>query len=251
MRMMKWMTGLLTVMGGAAVAVAQEAADAGEKIGLLERTYGMSLKEVWACGGWVMWVLAALSIFALAMVLYFIWALRAGAVIPHALVSDVLSRVRSGDLNEARRLADRTPCPFASVVLAALNCLRNVPNCDSSLLRSTMEAEGTRQADAIQGQTEMLLDVSTIAPLIGLLGTVLGMFQAFGGIADGIEAAKPVVLAAGVSKAIVTTIFALIVAIPCMACYALFRRRASRQISNLEAVSSEVVTALIALEQTK
>ena len=246
----KWMTGLLTMMGSATVAVANDVVDASVATDAMTRTYGVSLKQAWHDGGWIMWVLAALSVFALAMVFYFIWALRTGVVIPHTLVSDVLSRLRSGDLNEARRLADRTPCPFSSVVLAALNCLRNVPNCDSVLLRSTTEAEGARQADAIQGQTELLLDIATIAPLIGLLGTVLGMFQAFGGIADGIEAAKPVVLAAGVSKAIVTTIFALIVAIPCMAFYALFRRRASRQISNLEAVSSEIVTGLISLEHT-
>ena len=247
----KWMTGLLAAAGSATLAVAQEVADAAVKTDAMTRAYGMSLKEAWDYGGWVMWVLAALSIFALAMALYFMWALRAGAILPHSLVSDVLSRIRGGDLNEARRLSDRTPCPFSSVVLSALNCLRSVPNCDSTLLRSTAEAEGTRQADAIQGQTELLLDVSTIAPLIGLLGTVLGMFRAFGGIADDVASAKPVVLAAGVSQAIITTIFALIVAIPCMAFYAWFRRRASRQISNLEAVSSEVVTALISLERTK
>jgi biopolymer transport protein ExbB/TolQ len=58
-------------------------------------------------------------------------------------------------------------------------------------------------------------------------------------------------LAAGVSQAIVTTVFGLIVAIPCIAFYAGFRRHASRQISNLEAVSAEVVTALITVEHSK
>ena len=237
------MTGLLTMIGSATFALANEATEVAAK--------GMSLKEAWVAGGWVMWVLAALSVFALAMVLYFMWTLRSSMVIPHALVSDVLTRLRSGDLNEARRLTDRAPCAFSSIVLVALNCLRNIPNCDVSLLRSTTEAEGARQSDAIQGQTELLLDIATIAPLVGLLGTVLGMFQAFGGIANDIAGAKPIVLAAGVSKAIITTIFALIVAIPCMAFYAWFRRRASRQISNLEAVSSEIVTALVSLDNPK
>lgn len=240
----KWMAGLLATAGSATLALAEGAG----KVGLVERTYGVPLKQAWDYGGWIMWVLAALSVFALAMVLYFVWALRTGAVIPHALVSDVLTRIRSGDLSEARRLVDRAPCPFASVVLAALNCLRNVPNGDAALLRSTTEAEGTRQADAIQGQTELLLDVSTIAPLLGLLGTVLGMFKAFGAVASDVAGAKPAILAEGVSQALITTIFGLIVAIPCMGFYAWFRRRASRQIANLEAVSSEIVTALISLE---
>ena len=104
-----------------------------------------------------------------------------------------------------------------------------------------------RQSDAIQGQTQILLDISTIAPLLGLLGTVLGMLKAFSSVASDVASAKPVVLAAGVSQAIITTVFGLIVAIPCIAFYAWFRRRAGRQISNLEAASSEVVTALIGM----
>ena len=135
-----------------------------------------------------------------------------------------------------------------SIVLAALDCMRNVPNCDVTLLRDATESEGARQADAIQGQTEFLLDVSTISPLLGLLGTVTGMLTAFGSIATDVASAKPVVLAAGVSQAIVTTVFGLIVAIPAMAFYAWFRRRASRQISHLEAASSEVLTAIIGVE---
>ena len=132
-------------------------------------------------------------------------------------------------------------------MLATLDCLRNVPQCDVALLRGAAEAEGARQADAIQGQTEFLLDVATIAPLLGLLGTVLGMLTAFGSVASDIASAKPVVLAAGVSQAIVTTVFGLVVAIPSMMFYAWFRRRASRQIANLEAASSEIMTAIIGM----
>ena len=234
-------TGVAAFAATACAAVAQEAAEAAPAV----NAYGMSFKQAWVYGGWIMWVLAALSIFALALVFYFIWSLRAAAVAPYELVSDLLAQIRANDFNEVRRLGARHPCPLSSVVLAALDCMRNVPNCDVSLLRSVVESEGGRQAEAIQGQTEFLLDISTIAPLLGLLGTVLGMLHAFGSLATDVASAKPVVLAAGVSQALVTTIFGLIVAIPCMGFYAWFRRRASRQISNLEAASAEVVTALI------
>ena len=70
---------------------------------------------------------------------------------------------------------------------------------------------------------------------VGLLGTVLGMFRAFGGIATDVAAgAKPVVLAQGVSQAIVTTIFGLAIAIPCLLCHAYFRRRAMKRIAEIE-----------------
>jgi len=97
------------------------------------------------------------------------------------------------------------------------------------------EAEGKRIASRAHAAVDWLADVAAIAPLVGLLGTVLGMFQAFGGIASDVSAgAKPVVLAQGVSQAIVTTIFGLVVAIPSLVAYAFFRRRAARRIAELE-----------------
>ena len=96
-------------------------------------------------------------------------------------------------------------------------------------------AEGGRIADAMMSSVDWLADIAAIAPLVGLLGTVLGMFQAFGGIASDVSAgAKPVVLAQGVSQAIVTTIFGLVVAIPSLAAYAIFRRRAQKRIAEIE-----------------
>lgn len=97
------------------------------------------------------------------------------------------------------------------------------------------EAEGGRIAERLMSSVDWLADIAAIAPLVGLLGTVLGMFQAFGGIASDVSAgAKPVVLAQGVSQAIVTTIFGLIVAIPSLIGYAFFRRRAARRIAEIE-----------------
>lgn len=243
----KMVVGVVACMGFVTCTIAQEAAAAAAKVSAVPSAYGMSFRQAWAYGGLIMWVLAVLSVFALALVFYFATTLRSSAVAPYNLLSDILMQVRANDLNEVRRLCDRRPCPLASVVLASLDCLRNVPSCDVTLLRSATEAEGARQADAIQGQTEFLLDVSTISPLLGLLGTVVGMLRAFGSLATDVASAKPVVLAAGVSQALVTTVFGLIVAIPCMGFYAWFRRRASRQISNLEAASSEVMTAIIGM----
>ena len=96
-------------------------------------------------------------------------------------------------------------------------------------------AEGGRIAAELYSAVDWLADIAAIAPLVGLLGTVLGMFQAFGGVASDVAAgAKPVVLAQGVSQAIVTTIFGLVVAIPSLVAHAWFRRRAQRLVAELE-----------------
>ena len=102
-------------------------------------------------------------------------------------------------------------------------------------------AEGGRLAARLNSSVDWLADIAAIAPLVGLLGTVLGMFQAFGGIASDVSAgAKPVVLAQGVSQAIVTTIAGLVVAIPSLVLHAFFRRRAGRRIAELEEMFDEV-----------
>ena len=103
-------------------------------------------------------------------------------------------------------------------------------------------AEGGRIADRMMASVDWLADIAAIAPLVGLLGTVLGMFRAFGGIASDVAAgAKPVVLAQGVSQAIVTTIFGLAVAIPSLAAYAFFRRRTAKRVAELEEMADEVL----------
>ena len=94
----------------------------------------------------------------------------------------------------------------------------------------------------MQASVDWLADLAAIAPLVGLLGTVLGMFQAFGGIASDLAAnARPVVLAQGVSQAIVTTIFGLVIAIPSLLMHAIFRRRAARLVAALEEKADEVL----------
>ena len=151
--------------------------------------------QAWAYGGFLMWVLALLSVLALALVIYLWYAHRPGICVPEAV-----SRIR----------AAKDPA-----------------------------AEGGRIADAMMSSVDWLADIAAIAPLVGLLGTVLGMFQAFGGIASDVSAgAKPVVLAQGVSQAIVTTIFGLVVAIPSLAAYAVFRRRAQKRIAEIEVLSA-------------
>ena len=103
-------------------------------------------------------------------------------------------------------------------------------------------AAGGRIADRMYASVEWLADIAAIAPLVGLLGTVLGMFKAFGGIASDVAAgAKPVVLAQGVSQAIVTTIFGLAVAIPSLFAYAFFRRRTAKRVAELEEMADEVL----------
>lgn len=198
----------------------------------------ITLAEVWRNGGPLMWVLAGLSVIALAVILYLLLAQRRGALMPHALISDVFSRLQTGDHGEARRLCQRRPCAFSVIALAALDAVRGTPQGSRPPVAVAVETAGAHVAERIQGAVDWLADIAAIAPLVGLLGTVLGMYQAFGGIASDLAAnARPVVLAQGVSQAIVTTMFGLVVSIPCLVFHAMLRRRAAKRISGLETLA--------------
>ena len=198
----------------------------------------ITLAEVWRNGGPLMWVLAGLSVIALAVILYLLLAQRRGAPAPHALISDVFSRLQTGDLGEARRLCQRRPCAFGVIALAAFDAVRGTPQGARPPVAVAVETAGAHVAERIQGAVDWLADIAAIAPLVGLLGTVLGMYQAFGGIASDLAAnARPVVLAQGVSQAIVTTMFGLVVSIPCLVFHAILRRRAAKRISGLETLA--------------
>ncbi|MBR4613672.1 MAG: MotA/TolQ/ExbB proton channel family protein [Kiritimatiellae bacterium] len=210
--------------------------------------YGMSFSEAWKSGGWIMWVLLAISVFAVMLVLYFAFSFREDAVVPRRQVVAVREAILAGDDAAARRICDERGGAFSAVATTALGCIRATGGGqDGELLRDLVRAEGSRHAESMQSQAQLLLDLAAIAPMVGLLGTTLGMLQAFGSIAqDVLLAAKPVILAQGVSKAIVTTIAGLLVAIPCMFAYAIFRRRVVALAGRLEAASAEIVTAIAA-----
>ena len=196
-----------------------------------------------------MWFIMTLSILGGALTLYLFFMLRPAQIAPRALLSELRERLGDGDMNAARRACENRSCALASVTLASLDYIRAVADANVPLLKDVVEAEGSRQAEDLQSQTQFLLDISVIAPMLGLLGTVLGMLKAFGSIAQDVTAAKPIILAQGVSQAIVTTIFGLMVAIASMILYAYFRRRTVRMVSLLETAAAEVLTALTARQK--
>ncbi|MBQ7666954.1 MAG: MotA/TolQ/ExbB proton channel family protein, partial [Kiritimatiellae bacterium] len=191
--------------------------------------------------------------FALADVCYLAVTLRRGAVAPRAVINDVMDDIRRGALDEARKACDYRPSPFSAIAMAAIDAARGFGGAaDAASISAVVEGEGARQAGRLQSRAQWLLDISSIAPMVGLLGTVLGMFEAFRAVGGEFSvAAKPVVLAQGVSLALVTTVAGLLVAIPCMALYAFFRRGAARQTAMLEALASDLVMELVAAKGGK
>jgi len=114
---------------------------------------------------------------------------------------------------------------------------------------STMETVGRRESEALMRKVRYLSDIATVAPMLGLLGTVLGMINAFNFIAFDISAVKPVALASAVAQALVTTAAGLIVAIPSMGLFFYFRGKLQSLISRMEEVAAEISDQLTLIEK--
>jgi biopolymer transport protein ExbB len=186
-----------------------------------------------------------MSVVGLALTLYFLLVLRGSQLMPERLIGEVQGLLKAGRLTEAREACSGRRCAVASIARSAIEYALGVESPDPGMVREIIEGEGGRQASYLRDQVQYLHDIAVIAPMIGLLGTVMGMLSAFNSVALDIARAKPMVLAAGVSQALITTAAGLIVGIPAMMAFAFFRGRASRLISALEAVSAEMLTALV------
>ena len=103
---------------------------------------------------------------------------------------------------------------------------------------------GRRGIDDLRQKLSYLADIAVISPMVGLLGTVLGMIQAFNVIAFQTGAVKPILLASGISKAMVTTATGLIIAIPAMIFYSFFKGKVQSVTSHLENLSTELFNLL-------
>ena len=114
-------------------------------------------------------------------------------------------------------------------------------------VREITEAEGSRQASILHQRIQYLADIGAIAPMVGLLGTVIGMIKAFREIAQhSFVGSKQTGLASGVSEALLTTAGGLCIGIPALIFYSMFRGRVQRLVSELEAAATHIMALLAA-----
>ncbi len=211
---------------------------------------GISFRDVLSKGGVMMYPLAALSFVAVLLIIFYMLTIRQGAVVSDNFMDDAEILIRKQDYLGLIAICNRTNQSIARVTQRTLDFATRNPNARFTEVREIAEAEGSRQASLMTQRISYLMDVGSVAPMVGLLGTVLGMIESFNEIgATTFAGAKQVELAAGVSKALITTASGLVIGIPALIFYSLFRGRVQRFISELEAASTHVI-ALLAVQFT-
>ena len=196
------------------------------------------LWQIIQSGGPVMYPLGAISVLGLMLILIYLMTLRRGAVLSNRYMQAADALIRKGDYLGLLALSNRHNEAIASVMERALNFLTKNPTSSMAEVREIAQAEGMRLASLWNQRISYLADIGSIAPMLGLLGTVLGMITSFTVVANDVVSSRPMLLAGGVAEALITTAAGLLIGIPLMAFYAFFRGRVQGMISDLEAAST-------------
>ncbi len=195
-------------------------------------------------GGWLMLPLAICSLIVVTLSLERMVALRRGRVIPRPFVRRFTECVEDGQLSyeEATELCKEFDCPVSEVFRAAL---RRWGRPMLEIEQAVMDA-GDRVAERLRRFLRVFHAISNVAPLIGLLGTVIGMIQAFDMISTQDSIGRPEVLAGGISTALMTTAGGLCVAIPAYLAYMYFSTKSDRYLSEIDKLCQRVVDSISA-----
>jgi biopolymer transport protein ExbB len=232
------------ILAGAIVpslAGAAEAADAGLN----------TFQDVIEAGGWPMQVIIIMSIIALFLVFYFIFTLRAQAIFPSALLREAEDAAAEGDIEALEAICQGNNSAAAKIIYAAAEHVQRDPRADYSIIRDAVEDEGARQAGMLWQRIQYLMDIAMVAPMVGLLGTVLGMLHSFAKLRTAVGGVMPTSLAQGVSQALITTAGGLIVGILATILYALFRGRVNTLVSGLESSCNRVLRQFVSSQAQK
>lgn len=196
------------------------------------------LWQIVQSGGPVMYPLGAISILGLMLILAYLMTMHRGAVVSNRYMQAADALIRKGDYLGLLAVSNRHNEAIASVMERALNFLTKNPTASMAEVREIAQAEGIRLASLWNQRISYLADIGSIAPMLGLLGTVLGMITSFTVVANDVVSSRPMLLAGGVAEALITTAAGLLIGIPLMASYAFFRGRVQGMISDLEAAST-------------
>ncbi len=205
---------------------------------------GMALIAKVREGGWLMVPLAVCSLLVFALSLERMMALRRGRVIPRPFVRRFTECVEDGQLSyeEASEICAEFDCPVAEVFQAAV---RRWGRPMLEIEQAVMDA-GDRVADGLKRFVRVFHAISNVAPLLGLLGTVLGMIEAFEMMSSQESVGRPEMLASGISTALVTTAGGLGVAIPAYLAYMYFSSKTDRYLGEIDRLCQRVVDCISA-----
>jgi len=202
-----------------------------------------------AAAGWVMIPLALASMIALTLIIYCFFTLTEKSITTPELLERMEPFFENEDLDGLAAYVAERPQATARIVDRTMQFLARHPDADADTIRLVAETEGSRIAANLNQRVLYIMDVGVLSPMLGLFGTVVGILNSFGHIASEASPMRTMLLAGGVSQALVATAAGLTVGITSMAFYAYFRGRVGHLVSILETEGTLLVQELILLSK--
>jgi biopolymer transport protein ExbB len=184
--------------------------------------------DIIIAAGWPIWPLIATSVFGVAIILERFWSLRESYVIPQNLLEDVKKLVGSGSIKRDAVEALRANSSLGEIMAVAIE------NQNSSLeiIKDSIEEAGSQVSYRLERYLGALSTISTVAPLLGLFGTIIGMVELFSSFtSSGHDVA---VFARGISIALYNTAGGIVVAVPAMIAFRFFRSKVDHLVNEME-----------------
>jgi biopolymer transport protein ExbB len=187
------------------------------------------LIELMQAGGWLMVPIVLCSIVATAIIIERLWVLRRHVIMPEDLVTRIWQLNRRRQLSDERVAEIRDGSPLGRMLASGLvNRFHS-----REIMKEAIQDTGRHVVADLERNLSTLGTIAAVAPLLGLLGTVIGMIDVFAVIVQA-GVGNPGVLAGGISKALITTAAGLSVAIPVLMFHRYFNNRVNHLIIGME-----------------
>jgi biopolymer transport protein ExbB len=195
--------------------------------------------EIVKAGGWLMAPIILCAVLALGIILERFWTLQQNKVIPDDLTARVWGWVKNGQLDHEKIQSLHQGSPLGQILaVGLLNRDR-----DRAVMKESIEDTGRHVVHELERYLDTLGTVAAISPLLGLLGTVIGMVKVFTAITTH-GVGNPAVLAGGIAEALITTAAGLTVAIPALIGYRYFRNHVDALVVGMEKEAIKLVEAM-------
>jgi len=191
-----------------------------------------------------MWAILAASIVGVGIFFERLWSTQRSRVLPRAFVDRIRALVAKGKPSEALLLCEENGSSVALVIAASLRAFEH--STTRADIKEAVEEVGAREIAHMDRNVEIVGTVATISPLLGLLGTVVGMIQVFRNFVTAYAsgAVGPDTFAQGIWQALITTAYGLAVAIPMLLLYRALLDRTNKLVMEMEEDAMAIVNML-------
>jgi biopolymer transport protein ExbB len=204
------------------------------------------LKDLFLSGGSMMYPLALCAFIALVLIIERLYALREDKIIIPELARFIQNITKEEDLNHAETLSKSYPGAFSNIILIGLQN-RFLSNAD---LNQIIEDQGQYEVRFLEKGLSFLETIANIAPLMGLLGTVFGIIDVFDQIKL-VGLKDPAAFSGGISVALITTAFGLLIGIPALFAYNVLSKKAENLVAEIENNAVTLILKIKKIEHEK